>query len=129
MPIPEAVTFPLRATTRFALLVTRPASVTAPGPTNARASTVPAAFGTPFPVPYGVHSDSQRAAPVGAVKTLLTVNVALFSCAPNGERPGEPTGVSAGEGQTESFAEPRPAPAPAVGFTYTGRLLAWPARA
>src|SRR5207244_1833028 len=72
IPIPDAVTLPLRATTRFALLVTRPASVTAPGPTNARASTVPAAFGTPFPVAYGVHSDSHRAAPTGAVKTLLT---------------------------------------------------------
>src|SRR5216117_894676 len=103
--------------TRFGLLVIRPASVIAPGPTKARASTVPAAFGTPFPAEYGVHSDSHRTLPVGGVKTLLTVKVALLSWAPNGERPGEPCGVSAGERQTLSLAAPRPASTVAVGLT------------
>src|SRR5947208_16485250 len=90
MPTPDAVTVPLRVMIRFALLVTRPASVTAPGPTNARASTVPASFGTPFPVPYGVHRDSQGTAPTGGVKTVLTVNVAFFRWAANGECFGQP---------------------------------------
>src|ERR671926_468538 len=99
------------------LFVTRPLIVTAPGPTNARASTVPAAFGTPVPAAYGVHSDVHRAAPTGGVKTPLTVNVADSSCAPNGERPGEPWGVSAGARQTVSFAEPSAVSEPDVGFT------------
>src|SRR5436305_565345 len=81
----------------------------------------PLAFGTPVPAAYGVHSDSHRTAPVGGVNTLLTSNVALFSCAPNGERPGEPCGVSEGPRQTVSLAAPRPDSTLAVGFTYTGR--------
>src|SRR5918911_242418 len=81
------------------------------------ASTVPAAFGTPLPAPYGVHSDVQRTAPDGGVKTPLTVKLAESSCAPNGERPGEPCGVSDGARQTVSFADPRPASAADVGLT------------
>jgi hypothetical protein len=99
------------------LFVTTPAIVTAPGPTNARASTVPAAFGTPLPAAYGVHSEVQRFAPAGGVKTPLTVKEASSSCAPNGERPGEPCGVSAGARQTVSFAAPSPASAVDVGLT------------
>src|SRR5262249_55194031 len=127
MPMPAAVTLPCRRTMRFFLLTTVPASVIAPGPANARASTVPAGFGIPLPAPHGVHSDSQRTAPAGGVKTLFTVNVALFSCAPEGERPGDPIGVSDGDRQTDIFAEPSAASAPAVALMYTGRLIVCPA--
>src|SRR5262249_54816689 len=106
MPTPAAVTLPCRRTIRFFLLTTTPATVIAPGPAVARASTVPAGFGIPFPAPHGVHSDSHLTPPTGGVNTLFTVNVALFSCAPKGERPGDPTGVSDGERQTDIFAEP-----------------------
>src|SRR5436190_19576505 len=116
-PSPDWLTTPATVTRFFFLLVTFADSVTLPGPTNDRVSTMPAAFGTPVPALYGVVKARQRVAPSGGTSTPFTVNVASSSCAPMGERPGVPCGTSDGPRQTWSFATPRAVSVPDVGST------------
>src|SRR5919201_5638265 len=64
---PDCVTTPDSLTIFFFLLRIFALSVTAPGPTIDRASTVPAAFGKAVPALYGVQNEVHRAGPVGGV--------------------------------------------------------------
>src|SRR5438105_241457 len=89
-PTPPCVTTPEIRTIFFFEFSTFARRDTAPSPTNARASTVPAAFGTPVPAAYGVQKDVHSAGFAIVVKTLFNVSVESRSCAPLGERPGEP---------------------------------------
>src|SRR5947208_954825 len=124
---PACDTLPEMRRILFFALVTFFPIVTVPGETIARVSTVAAAFGTPLPTEYGVVNAFQTLAPAGTVKVLFVVNVASSSCAPFGERPGLPCGVSAGARHTTSLYGPSAASAPDVWSTCTVRLMFWPA--
>ena len=97
--------------------------------TSERVSNVPARLTVPFPGLYGVKSDSQRSAPpaAGVLKIPFTVNFASSTWAPFAERPGVPIGTSGGGRQMLSLYAPSACSAPAVGLTYSGRAIVWPA--